>query len=121
MADIETDESSVVIASNKVQGTAVYDPNGGKIGSIFNFMVNKLNGQVEYAVLQFGGILGVGSDYYPLPWNALKYDKDKGGYVVYNVSKDALINVPHFAPNEEPPYTQAYGEEVSGAWGLPVL
>ncbi len=68
MADIATDETSELISSSKVEGTAVYSPEGDKLGTISNFMVNKLSGQVEYAVLQFGGLLGIGSDYYPLPW-----------------------------------------------------
>ena len=55
MADIEKDETSSMIASNKVEGTAVYGPGGDKLGSIYNFMVDKRTGQVEYAVLQFGG------------------------------------------------------------------
>src|ERR1700722_18758988 len=80
MADIETDETDVLIASNKVEGTAVYNPGGDKLGSIYNFMVDKESGQVEYAVLQFGGILGLGSDHYPVPWAALEYDEEQGGY-----------------------------------------
>jgi len=93
MADIEKDESSSMIASNKVEGTAVYSPNGDKLGSIYNFMVDKETGQVEYAVLQFGGLFGLGSDYYPLPWDVLTYDEDQGGYVV-ELSKEQLENAP---------------------------
>ena len=65
--EIATDETESLIASNKVEGTAVYDEDGEKLGSIYNFMVDKVSGQVEYAVLQFGGVFGLGSDYYPLP------------------------------------------------------
>ncbi len=45
-------------------------------------MVDKGSGQVRYAVLEFGGFLGVGTDRYPVPWNLLRYDTDKGGYIV---------------------------------------
>ena len=70
--------------------------------------VDKRTGQVEYAVLEFGGMLGIGSDYYPLPWDVLNYDEDKGGYVV-ELDKEALKNAPHFAANEDPIYTSDYG------------
>ena len=96
MAAIETDESISLIGSNKVEGTSVYNPDGDKLGSIYNFMVDKRTGQVEYAVLEFGGMLGIGSDYYPLPWDVLNYDEDKGGYVV-PLSQDRLDNAPAYA------------------------
>ena len=79
---IELDETSDIISSNKVEGTSVYDSEGNNLGSIYNFMVNKRSGQVEYAALRFGGFLGIGSDYYPIPWDMLTYDTDKGGYQV---------------------------------------
>lgn len=117
MADIAKDETISLIASDKVEGTAVYNPDGEKLGSIYNFMVDKMSGQVEYAVLQFGGVLGLGSDYYPLPWDVLTYDEDRGGYVV-ELEKEALEKAPHFAPNERPEFTPAYGGEIYGAYGL---
>jgi sporulation protein YlmC with PRC-barrel domain len=117
MADIEKDESSSMIASNKVEGTAVYSPDGDKLGSIYNFMVDKETGQVEYAVLQFGGVFGLGSDYYPLPWDVLTYDEDQGGYVV-ELSKEQLENAPHYAANEEPKFDSAYRGQIYGAYGM---
>ena len=74
-----TDETDRLIASNKVEGTAVYDPQGERLGSIYNFMVDKRSGRAEYAVLSFGGFLGIGDDYYPLPWQSLNYDTGLGG------------------------------------------
>jgi hypothetical protein len=56
-----------LIASNKVEGTAVYDRKGERLGSVYNFMVDKRSGQVAYAVMSFGGFLGVGGSYHPLP------------------------------------------------------
>jgi sporulation protein YlmC with PRC-barrel domain len=117
MTDIEKVETASLIASNKVEGTAVYGIDGDKLGSIYNFMVDKRLGQVEYAVLQFGGMLGLGSDFYPLPWEVLEYDEDQGGYVV-ELTKDQLKEAPHFAANEEPEFTPAYRGEIYGAYGL---
>jgi hypothetical protein len=66
--------------SDKVEGTAVYGANDTKIGSIERVMIDKTTGRVSYAVLSFGGFLGIGDDHYPLPWQSLKYDTNLGGY-----------------------------------------
>src|SRR6185437_16322204 len=100
-ADIPTEETVSLIASDKVEGTSVYNRKGEKLSSIYNFMVDKMSGKVEYAVLQFGGMLGLGSDYYPLPWDVLTYDEDQGGYVV-ELSKEKLENAPHYPAGREP-------------------
>lgn len=116
--DIATDETTRLIASNKVEGTSVYNREGEKLGSIYNFMVDKRSGQVEYAALQFGGFFGLGSDYYPLPWNVLDYDVQQGGYVV-NLDKAVLEKAPHYASGSEPAYDRDYGREVHGYYGIP--
>jgi PRC-barrel domain len=77
----ETDE---LIASNKVEGTAVYNRQGERVGTLHHFMVGKRSGQVAYAIMSFGGFMGLGEKHYPLPWNELTYDKTKGGYVIAN-------------------------------------
>jgi hypothetical protein len=69
-----------LIASDKVSGTAVYGPDKERMGSIERVMIDKTSGQVAYAVLSFGGFLGIGDDHYPVPWNTLRYDTDLGGY-----------------------------------------
>lgn len=115
--DIATDETDRLIASNKVEGTAVYDTQGEKLGSVYNFMVEKSSGQVEYAVLQFGGVFGLGSDYYPIPWEKLSYDTDEGGYVV-DIDKETLEDAPRYS-DAEPAYDRAYGEQVHGYYGVP--
>ncbi|KEQ53419.1 PRC-barrel domain-containing protein [Sphingobium chlorophenolicum] len=114
---IETDESSRLIASNKVEGTAVYNHQNEKLGSIYNFMVDKQNGQVEYAVLQFGGFLGMGNDYYPLPWSILSYDPSQGGYVI-DLDKDVLEQAPRYTAGNEPAYDKNYGNSVYDYYGV---
>jgi sporulation protein YlmC with PRC-barrel domain len=69
-----------VIAADKVEGTAVYNMAGEKLGTIKNVMIDKLSGKVVYATLGSGGVLGIGQKYYPLPWNVLTYNTDLGGY-----------------------------------------
>ncbi|ATP19154.1 PRC-barrel domain-containing protein [Sphingobium yanoikuyae] len=115
--DIATDETNRLIASNKVEGTTVYNAQREKLGSIYNFMVEKRSGKVEYAVLQFGGLFGLGSDYYPLPWDVLTYDTDQGGYVV-NLDKSVLEQAPRYAGDSEPAFDRDYGREVYGHYGV---
>lgn len=113
---INTDETRELIASNKVDGTAVYDFNGERLGTINNFMVDKRSGQAEYAVMQFGGFLGIGADYYPIPWSMLRYNVDQGGYVV-DLDKDVLADAPRYA-DEEPEYNTAYNQQVYSYYGV---
>jgi hypothetical protein len=77
---MEARETGSLIGSDKVEGTAVYGADDTKIGSIERVMIDKKSGRVSYAVLSFGGFLGIGDDHYPLPWQSLKYDTDLGGY-----------------------------------------
>jgi hypothetical protein len=76
----EARETGSLIGSDKVEGTAVYGSDDTKIGKIERVMIDKMSGKVSYAVLSFGGFLGIGDDYYPLPWQSLKYDTNLGGY-----------------------------------------
>ncbi|HXJ01107.1 MAG TPA: PRC-barrel domain-containing protein [Micropepsaceae bacterium] len=98
-ADLPRDETFSLIASDKVEETAVYGPNGDKIGRVENLMIDKRSGHVAYAVLSFGGFLGMGTDHYPLPWAMLKYDEGLGGYVV-NITKEQLKGAPKYADDE---------------------
>ena len=82
-----------LIGSDKVEGTAVYGSDERKIGSIERVMIDKKSGRVSYAVLGFGGILGLGNDHYPLPWQSLKYDTKLGGYVT-GVTESQLRGAP---------------------------
>jgi hypothetical protein len=89
-------ETGTLIGSDKVEGTAVYGPDEQKIGSIERVMIEKTSGRVSYAVLGFGGLLGIGNDHYPLPWNALKYDTRLGGYRT-GITVDQLNGAPNIA------------------------
>jgi sporulation protein YlmC with PRC-barrel domain len=95
MSTLEAKETSRLISADKVEGTAVYNPAGEKIGKIENIMIDKQSGKVAYAVMSFGGFLGVGDKYYPLPWSMLKYDTRLSGYVV-NLDKKVLEGAPAY-------------------------
>ncbi len=108
--------TSDVISSEKVEGTTVYNTAGEKLGSVDDLMIDKVSGQIRYAVLEFGGFLGMGTDRYPLPWNMLKYDTAKEGYVV-PLDKDKLEKAPRYAETEVPEYTTDYGKRVYNYYG----
>ena len=112
MSGIETNETHELISSDKVEGTAVYDRNGNKLGTVSNVMLDKRSGQVAYAVLSFGGFLGMGSSCHPLPWNQLTYDSNQGGYVV-DLTKEQLEAAPTYsAANEARWDDPAYGRKI---------
>jgi hypothetical protein len=71
--DVATDETGNLISADKVTGTNVYNRQGEKLGSVYDIMLDKRTGQVAYAVMSFGGFLGMGESYHPLPWRALTH------------------------------------------------
>ena len=106
-----------VISSDRVEGTAVYNQAGDKLGSIDELMIDTRSGQVRYAVLEFGGFLGMGTDRYPLPWNMLKYDTTCEGYVV-PLDKAKLEGAPRYNEDDSPAYTHEYGTRVNTYYGV---
>jgi sporulation protein YlmC with PRC-barrel domain len=91
---LKTGETRSVIASDKVEGTAVYRPNGDKLGRIERVMIDKETGKVAYALMSFGGFMGIGRDYYPLPWSLLKFNPRLDGYEI-NISEQQLTEILH--------------------------
>lgn len=114
------DETSRLIASDKVEGTVVYGRDGDRLGTVRNFMVDKQTGKAEYAVLEFGGLFGLGSDHYPIPWEKLTYDTSQGGYVV-DIEKSQLENAPRYSRDREPTYDDTYGRQVYSYYGVPFI
>jgi len=91
----ERRETASLIGSDKVEGTAVYGPDQRKIGTVQRVMIDKVSGKVAYAVVSFGGFLGMGEDYYPMPWAKLDYDTSLGGYRV-DITEEQLKRAPKF-------------------------
>jgi sporulation protein YlmC with PRC-barrel domain len=94
-------ETPSLIAASKVSGTTVYNTAGESIGEIHDEMIDKKTGQVAYAVMSFGGFLGIGNNYHPIPWSLLKYDTSRGGYVV-NLTNSQLEGAPSYAEGLDP-------------------
>ncbi|MET0599588.1 MAG: PRC-barrel domain-containing protein [Mesorhizobium sp.] len=87
------------IAASRVIGTEVYNSSGENIGTIEDVMLEKTSNGIMFAVIGFGGFLGIGEKYHAIPWSALDYDVDRGGYVV-PFSKEQLEAAPAYSINE---------------------
>jgi len=116
-ADANINETHDLIASDKVEGIRVYDPNGEHIGSIERILVEKRSGKVSYAVLSFGGFLGMGHEHYPLPWSKLDYDESLGGYRV-DVTKQQLEGAPRYDREADDYWTAENGRRVYDYYGV---
>jgi len=120
-AAVEDRETASLIASDKVEGTAVYDADGKRIGKIERLMIDKLTGKVAYAVMSFGGILGIGADHYSIPWSLLRYNKKLGGYQV-DITEQQLKNAPKFGQNENWDWSgRAHDQDVYDYWRVTLL
>ena len=115
---VPVDETERLIASDKVEGTPVYNLQGESIGSIYNLMIDKRSGQVCYAVMSFGGFLGIGERYHPLPWKMLRYEPRQGGYVV-DLTREQLEAAPSYGRDEAPWGDPEYGRSVYGYYRIP--
>jgi PRC-barrel domain len=89
-------ETVSLIGSDKVEGTAVYGADDSKIGTVQRVMIDKVSGKIAYAVVSFGGFLGMGEEHYPMPWSKLDYDTDLGGYRV-DITEEQLRGAPNFS------------------------
>ncbi len=79
-----------LISVGKVEGTVLFDRSGEKIGTVRDLVIDKLTGNVRHVVIGFGGLLGMGEEMFPMPWDALIFDADKDGYVT-DFDRDKLI------------------------------
>ncbi len=108
------------IRASSVNGTTVYNAEGDKLGHIDDIVLNKRDGKASVAIMSFGGFLGMGENYHPLPWETLAYDRDRGGYVV-NVSRAQLEGAPSYVRDEEPNWDDPeYSRRLAGYYGQPM-
>jgi sporulation protein YlmC with PRC-barrel domain len=119
MADVTKITSGSLIAAEQVNGTSVYNMDGDKLGTVDDIMIDKISGKAIYAVMSFGGFLGIGEKQHPLPWSSLTYDEDKEGFVV-NLDKRKLEEAPTLDPDDEDfVWTPDYGRRVDQYYGAP--
>jgi PRC-barrel domain len=108
--------SGTLIAADKVNGTNVYNP-AGDTRSIDDIVIDKVSRRAIYAAMSFGGFLGM-AKFHLLPWATLKYDAQKGGYVV-NLDKEVLEGAPSYARDSEFAWTRDCGREVDSYYNTP--
>ncbi len=112
------DETTSLISGDKVSGTNVYNTVGEKLGSIYDVMIDKSTGKVAYAVMSFGGFLGMGESYHPLPWSTLNYNVDDGGYRV-NLTREQLEGAPRYGADDTPRWDRDYETHVHDYYRAP--
>ncbi|MFJ1269272.1 PRC-barrel domain-containing protein [Legionella lytica] len=88
-------ENHNVVKASEITGVKVQNTAGEDIGDINEVVLDKISGQVNYLVLDFGGFLGFGNKFFAVPWNAFSYDKEDDCFIL-NVDKDRLKNAPGF-------------------------
>ena len=109
------------ILATTVKGTDVYNGEGEHLGHVDDIVLDKVSGHAEYAIMSFGGFLGIGEKFHPLPWQSLTVDPGLGGYVV-SVSRDQLEGAPSYDVREEPDWSDPdYARRLQGYYGYPVI
>jgi hypothetical protein len=126
MTEVTSITSGSLIAAEKVKGTNVYNLAGENLGTVDDIMIDKVSGQAIYAVMSFGGFLGMGKKHNPLPWGTLKYavfpatrsDDEKSGYVI-NMDKKQLQDSPNYDIGSDFKWTPEYGRKVDSYYKAP--
>ena len=104
--------SHSLIASDRVEGADVRRSDGEKIGTIERLMIDKLSGKVAYAVMSFGGFLGMGEGHHTIPWQALKFNTELDAYEV-NLNEEQLRGAPQrSAEGRDPSFDRDWEEHV---------
>jgi hypothetical protein len=114
--DLTARETATLIAADKVDGTTVNNAQGEQLGTIERLMIDKRSGRVAYAVMRFGGFLGLGADRHTIPWGLLRYDTDLGGYVL-DVDKAKLEQAPRTGDLGEPVSDREWREPLYRHYG----
>lgn len=118
MAEKLAREQGGVIAASKVKGTDVYNTSGDHLGSISDIVIEKVSGDAKYAVMSFGGFLGIGEDEHPIPWDKLTYNVEKDGYVV-DIPKETLESAPRYERGRHDRlYDRAFEERIYTHYGM---
>lgn len=106
-----------MMGANTLIGNDVYNHNAEDLGDIKEIMLDLRNGTVAYAVLSFGGFLGMGEKLFAVPWHALTLDTQNKRFVL-NVEKESLQNAPGFDKDKWPDMAdQSWASEIHSYYG----
>lgn len=106
-----------LLSSNHLNGLAVFDRKGEKIGTIHSFMIDRLTGRVALAIMSLGGFLGMGGSYHPLPWPLLAHAEGKDGFII-DLDDAILKGGPTFSGGAEPDFDVSYIDRVWNYYGV---
>lgn len=102
-------------------GRNVCNQNGDDLGNIKEIMLDIATGSVCYAVLSFGGVLGIGSKFFAVPWYRLKFDAEKKHFVL-NVDKSRLKNAPGFDKKHWPDMAdKSWNKKMHSYWNYSTI
>jgi hypothetical protein len=108
---------SFIRLHESVIGTKVVNAQNEDLGKIEDLVIEGGSGRVQYAVLSFGGFLGLGDKDFLIPWNAFSFDVTNNRAML-NIDKDRLKNAPGFDKDKWPNMTDpAFGQGVSQYYG----
>ncbi|PPD32932.1 MAG: photosystem reaction center subunit H [Methylomonas sp.] len=99
-----------VSRSSKITGAKVKNTTGENLGDIKDLVIDPSNGQVVYAVVSFGGVMGMGNKLFAIPWRALHWTSPKDYYVL-DLDKDTLKNAPGFDKKHWPANSEKWEEQ----------
>lgn len=120
VSDLAVENGHRLILGSRVEGTPVFNRAGDTIGHIDDLSIERVSGKVVYAIMSFGGFLGIGEKFHPIPWSLLDYDVERGGYVV-PLDKAELDGAPHYERDElvalGGPSHESYGQRIYGYYG----
>ena len=107
-----------VMSASSLIGDRVKNKAGEDIGKVKELMIDVPSGRVAYAVLSFGGVLGLGDKLFAIPWNALTLDEDEKQFIL-NVDKKTLENAPGFDDNNWPDMADpGWGTKIYSYYGV---
>jgi hypothetical protein len=107
-----------LILASRVVGTPVFDRSGTRLGHVADVSIDKASGKTIYAIMSFGGFLGIGESYHPLPWRVLTYDTSLGGYVI-DVDRSRLERAPRYTSSSMPEWNRDYRSRIDDYWAMP--
>jgi sporulation protein YlmC with PRC-barrel domain len=115
--DVRRGPGPEIMGADTLVGNDVYNHKNEDLGDIKEIMLDMRSGKVGYAVLSFGGFLGMGEKLFAVPWNALVLDTKNKRFVL-NVEKDRLKNAPGFDKDQWPNMSdQSWAKEIHSYYG----
>lgn len=108
---------STLASAEGLRGLAVHSRDGDKLGTIDQIILDKQSGRIAFVILSTGGFLGLGQSYHPVPWHALRYDSQRGGYAAA-IDRRLLLGAPSYRPESAPLFDDAYGRRVNDYYKL---